>query len=44
MVGIAFVVGFFTALGWWSANKLTKEIDKQIEPQPTVQRIDKNDK
>lgn len=30
----AFVVGFFTAIGWWSANKVTGAID-------TPQKIEK---
>lgn len=28
----AFVLGFFVALGGWTATKLTKEIDLIIEP------------
>jgi len=35
MIETAFVIGFFTALGWWSAGKLTSAIDKQ-PPQPPV--------
>ena len=27
MATTAFVIGFFTALGWWSAGKITKTID-----------------
>jgi len=33
MASTAFVVGFFTALGWWSANKLIVLVDKPIEKQ-----------
>jgi hypothetical protein len=26
----AFTLGFFTALGWWSATKVTDQVDKNI--------------
>ncbi len=29
MAATAFVLGFFTALGWWTASKVTKIIDNQ---------------
>jgi hypothetical protein len=29
MAATAFVLGFFTALGWWTASKVTKVIDSQ---------------
>jgi hypothetical protein len=27
MAVTAFVLGFFTALGWWTASKITKAVD-----------------
>ena len=36
MAGTALVIGFFTAIGWWSAGKITTIIDcpsVQIEQQ-----------
>jgi hypothetical protein len=42
MAATAFIVGFFTALGWWSANKviehttgepITPVVQQQIEKQ-----------
>lgn len=32
MMVTAFIVGFFTALGWWSANKITDKIDNADKP------------
>jgi len=26
-----FIAGFFTAFGWWAAEKVTEKIDTQIE-------------
>jgi len=26
-----FIAGFFTAFGWWAAEKITDNIDSQIE-------------
>lgn len=30
MLVTSFVIGFFTAFGWWSATKITNHIDKNI--------------
>lgn len=32
MAGSAFLVGFFTALGWFSAQKLVTTVDTTIKP------------
>ena len=32
MYTVAFVIGFFTSWGWWSAGKIQKQIDS---PPPT---------
>lgn len=42
MIATAFVLGFFTAFGWWSANKITKEIDKHIDPPKIERKEEKN--
>lgn len=36
----AFVVGFFTAFGWWSANKITSVIDNP----PKIEKPIENNK
>lgn len=41
MIGTAFVVGFFTALGWWSAGHVTQSIDKQLSPPAIEQQEEK---
>ena len=35
MYTTAFVVGFFTSWGWWSAGKLQRQIDN---PPPAVEK------
>jgi hypothetical protein len=30
MILTAFTLGFFTAMGWWSATKITDHVDKNI--------------
>ena len=42
MAATAFVLGFFTAIGWWTANKITKEVDKHIEPTTITQEVKKD--
>lgn len=42
MIATAFVLGFFTALGWWSANKLTDQIDRSLEQPKLEQKEEKN--
>ena len=29
MAATAFVIGFFTAIGWWSAGKITSRVDEK---------------
>jgi hypothetical protein len=29
MAATAFVIGFFTAIGWWSAGKITTKVDEK---------------
>jgi hypothetical protein len=36
MAGTAFVVGFFTALGWWSANKLIEKTAGELSNPPVI--------
>jgi len=36
-LAIAFWVGFATAFGWWSAGKVTAEIDKNLKP-PVIEK------
>lgn len=45
-ISVAFLIGFFTALGWWSAGKVTGEIDKNIQKPKTeiIQQKEKNDR
>ena len=31
-MGVALVVGFLTAIGWWGGNKVTASIDKAFVP------------
>jgi hypothetical protein len=31
-MGVALVVGFLTAIGWWGGNKVTTVIDNAIAP------------
>jgi len=33
----AFWIGFATAFGWWSATKVTNQIDKTIKP-PVIEQ------
>lgn len=40
MVATAFAIGFFTALGWWSASKITDQVDKQLDQPKIEKRID----
>lgn len=35
MPATAFVLGFFTALGWWTASKFTTIIDSKPPAPPT---------
>lgn len=38
----AFVIGFFTALGWWTANKVTALVDnKPLTPPPEIGQLEK---
>jgi hypothetical protein len=37
MYTVAFTLGFFTAIGWWSATKVTGAIDRAIAP-PVIQK------
>ena len=42
MAATAFIVGFFTALGWWSANKVIEHTTGEpINPPVMQQNIDK---
>jgi hypothetical protein len=34
MPASAFVIGFFTALGWWTATKVTMLVDHKPAPPP----------
>jgi hypothetical protein len=43
MAATAFILGFFTALGWWTADRITSEIDKQLERPAIEQKEEKND-
>ena len=36
----AFVLGFFVALGGWTATKLTKQIDDIIDPPKIIKKVD----
>jgi hypothetical protein len=36
----AFIAGFFTALGFWTAGKLTDKIDQTIEPPAIEQKVE----
>lgn len=36
MVVTAFVLGFFTAIGWWSAGKITNSIDKHVSAEKVI--------
>jgi hypothetical protein len=38
MAATAFIVGFFTAFGFWTAGKITKEVDKIIDPPKIEQK------
>ena len=31
-----FLIGFLTAFGWWTASKVTDELDKQYFAPPSV--------
>lgn len=31
-MGVALVVGFLTAIGWWGGNKVTSVIDNTLTP------------
>ena len=39
MVTTAFIAGFFTALGFWTAGKLTDKVDAAMEPPAIEQKI-----
>jgi len=41
-VSVAFLIGFFTAIGWWSASKITGEIDKNFQ-KPKVEIVKHKD-
>ena len=41
MIETAFILGFFTAMGWWSAGKVTKQVDKLIDPPAIVEKQEK---
>jgi hypothetical protein len=43
MAATAFILGFFTALGWWTADRITDKIDKQLERSVIEQKEEKND-
>lgn len=36
----SFVLGFFVALGGWTATKITKQIDELIEPPKITKNVD----
>jgi hypothetical protein len=36
----AFVLGFFVALGGWTATKITKQIDDIIDPPKITKKVD----
>ena len=39
MATTAFIVGFFTALGWWSAHKVLTLVDKpEIKQEQKIQK------
>ena len=40
MVTTAFIAGFFTALGFWTAGKLTDKVDAAMEPPAIEQKIE----
>jgi hypothetical protein len=42
MAATAFVIGFFTAFGWWSAGKITSKIDQK--PAVVIQQETKQEK
>ena len=39
----AFALGFFIALGGWTASKVTKQVDIIIDP-PKIEKIEKIEK
>jgi len=39
----AFALGFFIALGGWTASKVTKQVDTIIDP-PKIEKIEKIEK
>ena len=36
----AFVLGFFVALGGWTATKITKQIDDRFDPPKIIKQVD----
>ena len=40
----AFIAGFFTALGFWTAGKLTDKVDAVIEPPAIEQQAETDEK
>ena len=43
MASTAFVIGFFTAFGWWTANKVIVLIDKPTIKQEQIIKEEKQD-
>lgn len=43
-LAIAFWIGFATALGWWSAGKVTTQIDKNLKPPAIEQKQEEKGK
>ena len=38
MIGNAFIIGFFTALGWFSAQKIVAAVDTSIKPMVQIEQ------
>lgn len=36
MIASAFIIGFFSAIGWWGGNKVTTAVDVVVINQPAV--------